>query len=1658
MAAPVLPQKVAGRYEIKQILGQGGMGLVYQAYDTVVRRDIALKTLRDSPEPTALQLFYKECGVLASMSHPNIVEIFDLGEFEEFGKKKPYFVMPLLPGTTLDNLIRSASHRLTVERAVGIIMQACRGLQAAHERGLVHRDLKPSNIFVMEDDSVKIIDFGVAHMTNTHTTVGQKGTLLYMSPEQIEMKPVSALSDIFSVSVVCYEALTGRQPFRRTREEDIVEAILRQVPPPASEINASVNQAVSRVVHKGMAKQPWHRFTTAREFSETLRKAFRNEPIELFDPARIQPRLERVSRALEQKDYQFAGEILGELEAEGNIDDSITMMRQQLDKAVRQKTITQLMDAAKARYEEEEDPLSLQKLQEILQIEPDNAPALGLKSKIEKRRSERQIESWYRLAHQHVENHAYSHAREALQNVLQLRPQEARAMQLLGEVDRLEQEYNKLRQEKTQLHRAAMDAWQKGDVSSALTKLGMVLDLDRRAPDSSNPERAATYQTFYNQVRSEHDAINNAYAEARKFLAERNLGKGLAVCETFLVKYPNNALFQALKFDIEEQQRQELSAFVATIDRETESEPDLDKRYNILKDALAQHPGETHFQRALRLVEDKRDLVNSIVARAHLHEEQAQFTDALNDWEILRTIYSEYPGLKFEVERLQKRREQQARAEAKARWVEQIDSCMQSANYARVLELVGQAEPEFPGDQELTELKKTAQEGLQRSTEAQRLMTEGQELVGQNKFTEGVALLRQAHELDEHNQIVRTVLCNTLVEQAQKLLETDWQTTEDLTQQALELNPGHPLAKSLRTLVLDRKREDFVNECTSQARRLQSSADLAGAMAKVEEALSFYPQETRLIQMRDTLQRELSQAQHRQTRRRDLEELRNLDREAGNLNVSTAQSYQQRVETIAAAYPNDDEFQSVASDVQQHLNTVTRSSGVSTAPPSAVLDPASATRMFSAGAPSGAPPSTAPRPVTPSPTKAKATARAARVPRPSKGISLPKLHVPKLNVPKLNFQPLTDAFRSVAKDKKKLAIAGGALAVLVGAAVIFAVVRGRQTPAPLAALPVHIDTSPQGASIRIDNEVRGVSGLDVKLTPGVHKIQAQLDGYEPASASFDATKGSPNSLQLTLQPQLPSLRLMTDTGTGDVSLDSQPAAPLDGAQWNSAKLAPGEHSFKYVGSQEESSFNFTTQPGAAPVVEGPIAVKAGHALVISSLGSRVHVYTDSPAKLSLDGQPDMDIGADGVDLSSVSPGDHQLVLTSGDERHAVNFSVEAAPALSVFVVSHEDIGILLVEAGQDKAQVYLDGKLQKLETRGGRLRIADLKPGDYTVRVTKQGFQNAAEQHVTIRKGEEARLTFALQPVPHVASLNIQDGTPGAEVFVDNESVGTVQSDGSFQLAAVNPGDHVVELRKENFKSKKMSENFVAGSAVALRGDDAVLQGDVGQLRIAFQPSDAIVTLNKNGEAPLKIKSGSRLSLTDGAYLLTTRVGTFIRSSVVHVSASEPRSLDLQLVPGGMSDWQLPGAWRSDKKWFVRRGGGFILYRPASIAGTLVFTAMISHGHRVQWALDYKDPNNYVLFQMDENNFYRSEVRDGKAGGEVQFPFKSSKQRFRTFQVSVSPGGIVHEVFDNNTWEKIDSWSEPGTNLSEGKFGFLIPGNDEVGLSNFSYYPNLPNF
>jgi len=1413
--------------------------VVYKAFDSVLRRDVAIKTLLDVSDPDALQLFHREYEVLAHINHPNIVEIIDIGDFVVEGAERPYFIMPLLPGFSLGQLIKTASQRLTVERAVDIISQTCRGLHAAHEKGLIHRDIKPTNIIVMEDDSVKIIDFGMAHVADSHSRTGLKGTLLYMAPEQVEMKPPSPLSDIFSLGVVAFETLTQRRPFEGATEREIVQAIVHYIPPPASDLNPMVSPSVARVIHKAMAKQPYHRFPSARDFADTLQRALRNEPIEIFDPSRIRPRLQRAMKAFEQADHQFAAEILGELEAEGHIDHDMTVLRLKVDQAMRQKRIQQLLESARTRMEGQEYPLALQKVQEALELDATNASALGLKSEIEEKRSAGKIEDWLSLARQHLTNHAYGHAREALKNALQLKPQDSRVGQLLNEVDWQEQEYQRVHVEKHQLYQAAVEAYSRGEVSAALSKLQHVLDLDQRAPDTSAPERAASYQSLYNQVRSEHDAMNSAYGEARKLLAEAKFSAALSVCEQYLAKYPGHALFQALKFDIEEKQRQELSARIAEIDRRVEAEPNLDKRVDILKEALELNPREPHFERALRFTREKRDLVNSIVAKARLHEERGQFTDALAQWEILRTIYSPYPGLSFEIDRLGKRREQQVRGEARARWVKQIDQNMAAGDYDRALGLLRQAGEEFPHDAELAELEKLIQQGKERGGEALRLLAEGQEMLAAGRFKEGLEALRAAHRQDERNSAVRRALLDALVERARTVVETDWRAAEPLLQEALDLDPGHSLAKSLRTLAQDRKKEEFVQLCVAQARRAQARGDIGAALTQVQEGMTSYATDPRLSQLYTTLSKENEETRRRQARRHDLDELHRLDNEAASASaLDFLRSVAGKIQSMSAPYQGDTEFQSAVASAFRRV--ATRIEALEAAKATTPI-PLQSTPLAATSAGQGIPQVSQPPSRAPIPPSEPASLQGQRA-------AIPQQPAPAS--PESDFDHFFGfATGAVGAEPS----AGGALPEAptqaapppsapvmlpmppvppepvppqeVSATLPMPPAPPQPAPPPLEPAPPQEVSARPPSGKKILWIAAGVAVLVVVVLAAL--LVPRLLKKQPASggaASGGAANPTPNPPPV-LAPQLAGLRVYTDLENAKVTLDGNEVGALEGGQFSLDNLSDGQHALEIGDGTSQAKISVASVHDSMPVVQGPLEAKNLKVIVVTNGPQQGQVVLSyGPMQASMDGQEIGTVSSTPLVLPNLLPGTHDLVLGTGKDKRTVSFQVAATPALTVFLSADRNVGNLLVIAGEDGATVLLNGRKYPRTTRHGQLVIANLDPKRYTVSVVKDGFQTVPQQEVNIQKGQGSKLVFALQPVPTVASLVIAGATPLAEVLLDGKSLGTIQQDGSFSVANVQPGPHTIGLKKDTFKPKELQRQFVAGGSVRLTANEVALE------------------------------------------------------------------------------------------------------------------------------------------------------------------------------------------------------------------------------------------
>ncbi len=266
---------LGNRYRVMAHLGSGGMGEVYEVEHVVLGRHFAAKVLRRelSTDATLVSRFGSEVRAMARLRSDHVAHIVDVGNLENGA---PYFVMELLKGVDLKTLLRRVGS-LAPRRAVGLLSDACWGLHAAHEAGLVHRDIKPSNLFVADTDSggerCLLLDFGVTKSDTTgYTRTGQiVGTPQYMAPEQLEEGTVDARSDLYAVGAVLYECLVGRPPHKGETLERVLYSIMNKDPTPLWKQRPEISEGLSRVVECALARSPASRFASASAMADALK-------------------------------------------------------------------------------------------------------------------------------------------------------------------------------------------------------------------------------------------------------------------------------------------------------------------------------------------------------------------------------------------------------------------------------------------------------------------------------------------------------------------------------------------------------------------------------------------------------------------------------------------------------------------------------------------------------------------------------------------------------------------------------------------------------------------------------------------------------------------------------------------------------------------------------------------------------------------------------------------------------------------------------------------------------------------------------------------------------------------------------------------------------------------------------------------------------------------------------------------------------------------------------------------------------------------------------------------------------------------------------------------------------------------------------------------
>jgi serine/threonine-protein kinase len=259
------------RYQIETQLGSGGMASVYQARDLMLERTVAIKILRKafSENPAFGERFRQEAKAAANLSHPNIVTVHDFG----FDKGRLFIVLEHVPGITLKTLIAQRG-RLTKEKAIPILVQACAGIGYAHRAGLVHCDVKPQNILVTPDQRVKVTDFGIARaLASIHPDEKSEivwGSPQYFSPEQASGKAPSPSSDVYSLGVVLFEMLTGQLPFISSSSTDLARLHREAQPISPRHLNPAISDELNRIILKVLAKEPSSRYRTADQLGRVL--------------------------------------------------------------------------------------------------------------------------------------------------------------------------------------------------------------------------------------------------------------------------------------------------------------------------------------------------------------------------------------------------------------------------------------------------------------------------------------------------------------------------------------------------------------------------------------------------------------------------------------------------------------------------------------------------------------------------------------------------------------------------------------------------------------------------------------------------------------------------------------------------------------------------------------------------------------------------------------------------------------------------------------------------------------------------------------------------------------------------------------------------------------------------------------------------------------------------------------------------------------------------------------------------------------------------------------------------------------------------------------------------------------------------------------------
>ena len=430
MPEPAITQ-IGGRYQLIDVIGKGGMGIVYRGFDVSMSRQVAIKMLHGfdaEDKETVLARFHREVTSLAALQHKNIVTIYTFEQHEG----KPYMVMEYLEGKSLQQIIYSREPIELTEK-LNLMIQVCDGLQYAHENGLIHRDIKPANILVLKNGTAKLIDFGIARAGRgeTLTQPGQVvGSLSYMSPEHLSNNAVDARTDVYSAGVVLFQLMTGDLPYQSPDMNTMISLILSAPIPSLSAYIRDYPKELDHIVERALAKRADDRYQSAEELSFDISKV-----LETLKRGLASELIRRATLCIERQDWEAARQQLQEVRKIDRRNDvanellqTVTREIQRLQKAAQ---VAQFRSQAQFALSQEQFEEALEYLEQALRLDEGDTESLALREVVKQRAKRAQdLDDALRRSQAAFYSGDLAEAQSAIEQALALEPEHTEARTL----------------------------------------------------------------------------------------------------------------------------------------------------------------------------------------------------------------------------------------------------------------------------------------------------------------------------------------------------------------------------------------------------------------------------------------------------------------------------------------------------------------------------------------------------------------------------------------------------------------------------------------------------------------------------------------------------------------------------------------------------------------------------------------------------------------------------------------------------------------------------------------------------------------------------------------------------------------------------------------------------------------------------------------------------------------------------------------------------------------------------------------------------------------------------------------------------------------------------------------------------------------------------